>query len=55
LETFTAGESSGNITAIQPAKDIVRAMENEAIELLTWRLQAIAPESKLSLVGSSAP
>jgi len=52
---LTAGESSGNITAIQPAKDIVRAMANEAIELLTWRLQAIAPESKLSLVGSSAP
>jgi len=52
LETFTAGESSGNITAVKPAKDIVRAMANE---LLTWRLPAIAPESTLPLVSSSAP
>ncbi len=48
---LTAGESSGNITAIKPAKDIVREMENEAIELLTWRLQAIAPASTLLLAG----
>ncbi|HEY9814951.1 MAG TPA: nitronate monooxygenase [Candidatus Obscuribacterales bacterium] len=44
---LTAGESSGNITAIKSAKDIVREMENEAVELLTWRLQAIAPEQTL--------
>ncbi|MEB3211283.1 MAG: nitronate monooxygenase [Leptolyngbyaceae bacterium] len=41
---LTAGESSGNITEIMSAKAIVQAMENEAIELMTGRLRAIAPE-----------
>ncbi|HEY9818093.1 MAG TPA: nitronate monooxygenase, partial [Candidatus Obscuribacterales bacterium] len=45
---LTAGESSGNITAIKSVRDIIRDMETEALELLTWRLQAIAPEPTLA-------
>lgn len=48
---LTAGECSGNISTIKPARDIVREMENEALDLLTWRLQAIAPEQNLIPVG----
>jgi NAD(P)H-dependent flavin oxidoreductase YrpB (nitropropane dioxygenase family) len=48
---LTAGESSGNISTIKPARDIVREMENEALDLLTWRLQAITPEQNLIPVG----
>lgn len=39
---LTAGESSGNITILKPARDIVEEMQREAVELLTQRLPAIA-------------
>jgi NAD(P)H-dependent flavin oxidoreductase YrpB (nitropropane dioxygenase family) len=44
---LTAGESSGNITTLKSAKDIVRDMEKEALDLLTGRLRAIAQSAKL--------
>ncbi|PSN20846.1 nitronate monooxygenase [filamentous cyanobacterium CCP5] len=45
---LTAGESSGNITAVKSAGDIVREMKNEALDLITGRLQAIVPEQSLA-------
>ena len=52
---LTAGESSGNITAIKPAKDIVREMENEALDLITCRFQAVVSEQLLTVAKSGAP
>jgi enoyl-[acyl-carrier protein] reductase II len=48
---LTAGESCGNITTVKSAREIVREMEHEALDLLTWRLQAIVPELDLPVVG----
>ncbi|AGF53694.1 2-nitropropane dioxygenase (plasmid) [Synechocystis sp. PCC 6803] len=48
---LTAGESSGNITAIKSARDILWEMENEALDLLTYRLQAITKEQNLMAAG----
>lgn len=49
---LTVGKSSGNITAIKPARESVREMENEALDLITWRLQAVVSEQNPVAAGS---